>query len=195
MKKIRADQLMVDQGLAETRSQARALIMAGQVLADGRPVEKAGQGLSSGINLVLKDNRAVYASRGGLKLAGALEDLGVKVDGLTALDVGASTGGFTDCLLKKGAGRVVAEGDILVEEDLPPRISGVVPSPPNPTVIEITDEGIDFNQMVSDFEDRLLIRALEKAAWVKNRAAQLLKINRTTLVEKLKKKGITAPND
>lgn len=99
---------MVDQGLAETRSQARALIMTGQVMADGYSVDKAGQGLDPQTSLTLKNREEVFASRGGLKLAGALDQFNMIVTGITALDVGASTGGFTDCLLKKGATRVVA---------------------------------------------------------------------------------------
>ncbi|MEW5725750.1 MAG: sigma-54 dependent transcriptional regulator, partial [Thermodesulfobacteriota bacterium] len=87
---------------------------------------------------------------------------------------------------------ILAEEEILTVRDLPTRIAQAVPTPSHPVPI-ITDAGIDFNQMVSDFENRLLLQALEKADWVKNKAAQLLNLNRTTLVEKLKKKGITAP--
>ncbi|MFH1134616.1 MAG: TlyA family RNA methyltransferase [Pseudomonadota bacterium] len=108
MAKIRADNLLVEQGLAETRSQARALIMAGQVLAGSRRVEKAGELLAEETVLALKDQGEAYASRGGFKLEGALDDFALDVTGLRCLDVGASTGGFTDCLLKKGAAEVVA---------------------------------------------------------------------------------------
>lgn len=106
--KERADNLLVEQGLAESRSQARALIMSGVVLADGQRVDKAGQMLNGECVLTLKDDDGGFVSRGGKKLAGALEDLGVRADGLRALDVGASTGGFTDCLLRAGASEVVA---------------------------------------------------------------------------------------
>lgn len=105
--KVRADNLLVDKGLAETRSQARALIMAGQVLCNGQRVDKAGQLLSPECDLARKD-QAGYVSRGGYKLEGALVDLDFDVQGLRVLDVGASTGGFTDCLLKKGASEIVA---------------------------------------------------------------------------------------
>ena len=108
MAKVRADRLLVEQGLAETRSKARALIMAGQVLADGRRVDKAGENLPPDTKLTLKGGGGEYVSRGGDKLAGALEDLGVDPTGLCVLDLGASTGGFTDCLLKNGACRVTA---------------------------------------------------------------------------------------
>ncbi|MDY6851792.1 MAG: TlyA family RNA methyltransferase, partial [Thermodesulfobacteriota bacterium] len=108
MTRVRADNLVLDAGLAETRSKAQALIMAGLVLADGERVNKAGQMLSPGVSLTLKGQGDGYASRGGSKLAGALDDLAVRAEGLRALDVGASTGGFTDCLLQRGARAVVA---------------------------------------------------------------------------------------
>lgn len=115
MKKVRADQLLCEQGLAETRSQARALIMAGQVYIadDDLPqasdrVEKAGRTLSPDTNLILKKQGNRFVSRGGLKLEGALEDFSLDVTGLKILDIGASTGGFTDCALKRGAVHVTA---------------------------------------------------------------------------------------
>jgi 23S rRNA (cytidine1920-2'-O)/16S rRNA (cytidine1409-2'-O)-methyltransferase len=106
--KLRADELAVALGLAGTRSQAQALIMAGRILR-GRdtPVRKAGELLPEGTPLVLSPG-GLYASRGGEKLAGALDDLGLDPSGLNCLDLGASTGGFTDCLLKRGARAVTA---------------------------------------------------------------------------------------
>ncbi|MEW5722895.1 MAG: TlyA family RNA methyltransferase [Thermodesulfobacteriota bacterium] len=103
----RADQLLTDLGLARTRSQARALIMAGRVLADGEPVRKAGDLLEAGAQVRLRDAGG-YVSRGGYKLEGALLDLGLDPAGCKVLDVGASTGGFTDCVLQKGARAVTA---------------------------------------------------------------------------------------
>ncbi|MFH1090538.1 MAG: sigma-54 dependent transcriptional regulator, partial [Pseudomonadota bacterium] len=87
---------------------------------------------------------------------------------------------------------ILTEHETLTLDDLPERIVQIS-GQSTPQHIEITDNGIDFNQVVSDFEDRLLLQALEKADWVKNKAAQLLKLNRTTLVEKLKKKKIRPP--
>ena len=107
----RADVLLVERGLAESRQQAQALIMAGVVLAPAGPVQKAGAFLDPGTPLELRE-RLPYVSRGGVKLAHALdawaEAYGISLDGITALDVGASTGGFTDCLLQRGAARVFA---------------------------------------------------------------------------------------
>ncbi len=109
MARVRADVLVVEQGLAPSRARAQALILAGVVLtADGEKINKAGQTLDSSTELRLKEQPMPYVSRGGLKLEGALEHFGIDVKGMVALDVGASTGGFTDCLLQRGAQKVFA---------------------------------------------------------------------------------------
>ena len=105
--KSRLDLLLVERGLAESREKARALILAGAVLVEGQPVAKAGT-LVSGDAAVEVVAGAQYVSRGGEKLAGALAAFRLDVAGLVAIDVGASTGGFTDCLLRNGAARVYA---------------------------------------------------------------------------------------
>lgn len=104
--RVRADLAVVDQGLAPSREKARALILAGEVLAGDRPVEKAGDLVDAGAELRLRSAPMPYVSRGGLKLAHALDTFNVDPRDLVALDVGASTGGFTDCLLQRGASRV-----------------------------------------------------------------------------------------
>ena len=106
-KRTRADQLLVALALAPTRERARALILAGDVLVGTQRVEKAGQLLPGDAVPTLKE-RPRFVGRGGEKLAGALAALGVTVEGAVGLDVGASTGGFTDCLLQAGAKRVYA---------------------------------------------------------------------------------------
>jgi len=103
----RLDVLMVDRGLAETRAKAQALILAGQVFSGQQRLEKAGQLVSIDIELTIREPMP-FVSRGGLKLAAALDHFGIEVIGRTCLDIGASTGGFTDCLLQRGAARVVA---------------------------------------------------------------------------------------
>jgi 23S rRNA (cytidine1920-2'-O)/16S rRNA (cytidine1409-2'-O)-methyltransferase len=108
MGKQRADRLLAARGLAPSRERAQALIMAGAVLVDGRPVDKAGALVDEGARIELRGDDNPYVSRGGLKLEGALADLGVAVAGKVVLDVGASTGGFTDCCLQRGARRVFA---------------------------------------------------------------------------------------
>lgn len=106
--KKRADLLMVARGLAATRQRARELILAGKVLADDFPVTKPGSLLADSAALKLKGEALAYVSRGGLKLEAALVAFDLDVDGACCLDVGASTGGFTDCLLQRGALSVVA---------------------------------------------------------------------------------------
>jgi 23S rRNA (cytidine1920-2'-O)/16S rRNA (cytidine1409-2'-O)-methyltransferase len=105
--KQRLDLLLVQRGLAQTRARAQRLIMANEVSVDGRKVDKPGTRVRSDADIVV-EQRLPYVSRGGLKLEAALDAFGLAVDGLVAADVGASTGGFTDCLLQRGALRVYA---------------------------------------------------------------------------------------
>ena len=105
--KIRLDQLLVDRGLAESREKAQALILAGEVRVDGQKSDKPGHSIPDQARIELLE-RMPYVSRGGFKLAGALDHFAIDVTGRVCLDVGASTGGFTDCLLQRGAARVCA---------------------------------------------------------------------------------------
>ncbi len=106
--KERIDKLVTERGLAPSREKARALIMAGQVVVGDHTVQKAGQMVPLDAEIRLKGEPLPFVSRGGLKLQKALDEFAIDVTGLTALDVGASTGGFTDCLLQRGAARVFA---------------------------------------------------------------------------------------
>lgn len=105
---IRLDDRLVAEGLAETKSQAKALILTGKVLVDDEPVDKAGTKVSDTAEIRIKGGLRRFVSRGGEKLAGAFLDLGIDPQGWRCLDIGASTGGFTDCLLQAGACSVVA---------------------------------------------------------------------------------------
>ena len=105
--KKRLDVLLVERGLAATREQARALIMAGSVTVDGEVFDKPGSKVEETVHLEMAA-APKYVSRGGFKLERALDAFGIDVSGLVAVDIGASTGGFTDCLLKRGAARVYA---------------------------------------------------------------------------------------
>ncbi|MFW6123914.1 MAG: TlyA family RNA methyltransferase [Acidobacteriota bacterium] len=105
--KERADKLLVDQGLAKNRNKAKALIMAGLVRASGKKVEKPGDFIDRRTHLTLKETFP-YVGRGGLKLEKALDEFELDVRGWTVLDLGASTGGFTDCLLQRGAQMIYA---------------------------------------------------------------------------------------
>lgn len=107
MPKQRLDLLLVSRGLVDSREQAQRLILAGEVLVKDQPVTKPGTKVDDALPLTVK-NRPKYVSRGGLKLEGALQAFPVKAEGKICLDIGSSTGGFTDCLLQNGALRVHA---------------------------------------------------------------------------------------
>jgi 23S rRNA (cytidine1920-2'-O)/16S rRNA (cytidine1409-2'-O)-methyltransferase len=108
VKKTRLDLVIVKKGLVPTRQRARSLIMAGKVLVNNRLVDKPGTLIHRNDRITLKEKDIPYVSRGGLKLEKALQRLNIDVTGAVCMDVGASTGGFTDCLLKHGASRVFA---------------------------------------------------------------------------------------
>ncbi len=108
MAKQRADQLLVDRGLAESRTRAQALILAGLAFVGDRKIEKAGQQVAEDAEISVKGRDHPWVSRGGIKLDHALTHLGWDVTGAVAIDVGSSTGGFTDVLLSRGAARVYA---------------------------------------------------------------------------------------
>ncbi len=107
MPKQRLDNLLVTRGLAENKSKARAMLMAGEVTAAGKTISKPGSLIDENASLEVAQ-KLPYVSRGGIKLAHALDEFRLNVTSLTAVDIGASTGGFTDCLLQRGARRVYA---------------------------------------------------------------------------------------
>lgn len=107
-KKERLDKLLVDKGFVQSRERAKALILQGKVIVDDHKIDKAGAKVFCDSSLRLKGNDIPYVSRGGLKLAHAIDEFQLQVNGSVALDVGASTGGFTDCLLQRGAKKVYA---------------------------------------------------------------------------------------
>jgi 23S rRNA (cytidine1920-2'-O)/16S rRNA (cytidine1409-2'-O)-methyltransferase len=123
--KLRADVALVERGLATTRSQAQALILAGRVYSGERRVEKAGDQLAEDAELSVRGGRR-FVSRGGDKLDAAMAELGVSVEGAVVVDVGASTGGFTDCVLQRGARKVyavdVGHGQLAHELRADPRV-------------------------------------------------------------------------
>jgi 23S rRNA (cytidine1920-2'-O)/16S rRNA (cytidine1409-2'-O)-methyltransferase len=107
-KKTRLDHAIMEKGLAQSRQRARSLIMTGKVIVNNRPIDKPGAPVLLSDHIILKENDIPYVSRGGLKLEKALQVLNLNIEGLVCLDVGASTGGFTDCLLQHGASCVYA---------------------------------------------------------------------------------------
>lgn len=108
MAKLRLDLLLVQLGLCETRAKAQARILAGEVLVGDRPVTKAGTAVDETALIRLRGDALPFVSRGGLKLAGALDQWAIDPTGLICFDAGSSTGGFTDCLLQRGASKVYA---------------------------------------------------------------------------------------
>jgi 23S rRNA (cytidine1920-2'-O)/16S rRNA (cytidine1409-2'-O)-methyltransferase len=167
--KPRLDEAVVAAGLAETRSRAEALIRAGRVLVDDVPVEKPGARLAPGAKLRLRGDAKRFASRGGDKLAGALEDLCVPVAGRLCLDVGASTGGFTDCLLQAGARGVVAVdvgyGQLDVKLRADPRVTLLERTNARELAPGDVPEGIELVTVdVSFISARLLLPRLRELA-------------------------------
>jgi len=114
-RRMRLDALLTERGLAESLQKALAMILAGEVSVDGKRIDKAGLSVAEDVRVDITSRQQKYASRGGLKLDGALEDFGVNPAGWVCLDIGSSTGGFTDCLLQRGATRVYAV-DVNVEQ-------------------------------------------------------------------------------
>ena len=106
--KKRLDVLLVEQGYADSRTKAQAIIMSGQVYVDGQKADKSGVSYEETVAIEVRSGNCPYVSRGGLKLEKALRDFGVKPEGYVCSDSGASTGGFTDCLLQQGASKVFA---------------------------------------------------------------------------------------
>ena len=151
MAKVRLDSLLAERGLFESRSRAAAAVMAGEVSVASRTASKPSQLVDPSADVVVAAAPA-YVSRGGVKLANALEALGIAVEGRWCLDVGASTGGFTDCLLQRGAARVIAldvaygELDYRLRQD--PRVTVIertnarsvssLPFPPGLIVIDVS---------------------------------------------------------
>ena len=108
MPKKRLDQIIVERGLLQNRSRSRAIIMAGKVFVNNQLTDKPGTGVSENDDIIIKGNDIPYVGRGGIKLEKAIKTFGINVDDMICLDVGASTGGFTDCLLQNGAKQVFA---------------------------------------------------------------------------------------
>jgi len=108
VKKVRLDALLVEKGYAASRERAKRRIMAGEVLVNGQKIDKAGANVKEDAEIRLLGHDLPYVSRGGLKLEKAIKEFGVTLTGKTAADIGASTGGFTDCMLQNGAVRVYA---------------------------------------------------------------------------------------
>jgi 23S rRNA (cytidine1920-2'-O)/16S rRNA (cytidine1409-2'-O)-methyltransferase len=157
--KKRLDQLLVDRGLAENKSRAQALVLAGAVFSGERRLDKPGTPMAEDIALEVRGRLHPYVSRGGLKLAAALDHFALDPTGVVALDVGASTGGFTDVLLQRGAARVyavdVGHGQLAWKLRSDPRVVTIerfnirnvtaeqVPEPPAAIVCDVSFIGLE----------------------------------------------------
>ena len=161
--KSRLDRRLVEQGLAPTRTRAEALIRAGRVLVDDVPVEKPGTAVKAEAQVRVRGDERRFVSRGGEKLAGALEDFGVDPRGLLCLDVGCSTGGFTDCLLRAGARYVVGVDD--------PRVSVLERTNARTLAAGDVPEGIDLITVDVSF---ISVRRILPALFAVAPRAQLL---------------------
>jgi 23S rRNA (cytidine1920-2'-O)/16S rRNA (cytidine1409-2'-O)-methyltransferase len=168
--KLRLDKLLVERGLAASRERAQALILAGKVLVDEQKIEKAGAQVSGDVLVRLLGEDLKYVSRGGLKLERALEYWLIDVTGKVCLDVGASTGGFTDCLLQHGAARVIAVDTGYGQMDFKLRQDGRVRLLEKTNARYLTRDAIaetaDFIAMdVSFISATLVLPAITKAAF------------------------------
>jgi 23S rRNA (cytidine1920-2'-O)/16S rRNA (cytidine1409-2'-O)-methyltransferase len=127
--KVRLDVLLAGRGLFESRERARGAVMSGAVYVDGQKADKPGTGFRTDVRIEVREKAVPYVSRGGLKLEKALREFSLDVSGLRVIDGGASTGGFTDCLLKNGASRVwavdVGYGQLAWELRNDPRVTGI----------------------------------------------------------------------
>jgi 23S rRNA (cytidine1920-2'-O)/16S rRNA (cytidine1409-2'-O)-methyltransferase len=172
--KLRLDKLLLQRGLAASRERAQALILAGKVLVDGQKIEKAGVGVNADANIRLLGEDLKYVSRGGLKLEKALQHWGIDVSVKVCLDIGASTGGFTDCLLQHGASCVIAldtghgQIDFRLRQD--PRVRLLEKTNARYLTHELIGETVDFIAIdVSFISAALILPAVIAAAFPSER--------------------------
>jgi 23S rRNA (cytidine1920-2'-O)/16S rRNA (cytidine1409-2'-O)-methyltransferase len=168
--KVRLDKLLLERGLTSSRQRAQALILAGKVLVGGQKMEKAGTGVDPEADIRLLGEDLKYVGRGGLKLEKALEHWHIEVAGKVCLDIGASTGGFTDCLLQHGAARVIAvdtgHGQIDFRLRLDPRVRLLEKTNARYLTREQISEVVDFIALdVSFISATLVLPAVIAAAF------------------------------
>jgi 23S rRNA (cytidine1920-2'-O)/16S rRNA (cytidine1409-2'-O)-methyltransferase len=175
--KQRLDKLLLDRSLVPSRERAQALVLAGKVLVNGQKVEKSGTLVETSSEIRLLGEDLKYVSRGGLKLERALEHWSIDVRGRVCLDVGASTGGFTDCLLQHGAARVIAidtgQGQIAFQLRQDPRVRLLEKTNARYLTREQLNEDADFIAMdVSFISAALVLPAVVSAVFPENPGAR-----------------------
>ncbi|NNG66767.1 TlyA family RNA methyltransferase [Caldanaerobacter subterraneus] len=196
--KERIDVLLVKRGFFSSREKAKAAIMAGEVYVDGKRAEKAGEMVKEDSKIEIKGNSLPYVSRGGLKLEKALQLFGIDVRGKIALDVGASTGGFTDCLLKHGAQKVyavdVGYGQLHWSLRNDPRV--VVMEKTNIRFLNALPEMVDIITIdVSFISLEIVVPAADKFLKSEGEIVALIKPQFEAGREKVGKKGIVRDKD
>ena len=195
MAKKRLDVLLVEQGLADSRQKAQAIIMAGQVYAGERRCDKAGQTLDGETVLEVRGQTMPYVSRGGLKLEKAIKAFSLTLNNKIAADIGASTGGFTDCMLKNGASKVyavdVGYGQLAWEIRNDPRVVCLERTNARYLTREQIPEPLDFASVdVSFISMRLILPALRPLLKDGGEVAALVKPQFEAGREKVGKKGV-----
>ena len=195
MGKKRLDVLLCERGLAESRQRAQADIMGGCVFVEGRPALKAGQGVDEEARIEVRGQAIPYVSRGGLKLAKAMEVFSLDLTGLVCADIGASTGGFTDCMLQQGAEKVYAVdtgyGKLAWKLRTDPRVVPLERTNARYLTREQIPEALDFASVdVSFISLRLILPALRGLLKDSGRAVCLVKPQFEAGREKVGKKGV-----
>src|SRR3989304_1093529 len=165
LKKLRLDRLILARGLVESREKGQALILSGRVLVNGQKVEKAGALVPEDGDIRILGEPMPYVSRGGLKLEAALREFKITVTGRTAMDVGASTGGFTDCLLQHGCRNVyavdVGYGQLAWKLRQDPRVLSLERTNIREINSALIPEPIDIAVISADFISRMFVRSSE----------------------------------
>ncbi len=165
MKKRRIDELVVEQGLADNLDMARRLIMSGEIRSGDRVWDKAGEKVSEDTELELKSRHCKWVSKGGLKLEKAIKDFSLKPQGMRCLDIGASTGGFTDVLLQNGAAEVIAldVGQGLLDPKVANNPRVIIKDKTNFKLLKPGDLGEPFDVIVTDVSFISLTKILPNA--------------------------------
>ena len=193
--KKRLDILVTERGLVESREKAKTLIMAGQVYVDGQKADKPGDTFSEDAAVEVRGKGLPYVSRGGLKLEKAMREFGLQLQGRTCMDIGASTGGFTDCMLQNGAQRVysvdVGYGQLAWSLRTDPRVVNLERTNARYLTREQVPEEIDFFSVdVSFISLTLILPAVRPLLAEHSQAVCLIKPQFEAGREKVRKKGV-----
>ena len=193
--KTRLDVLLVERGLEQTRQRAQAMIMSGLVFVDGQRVDKAGTAIPNDAQVEVRGNTLRYVSRGGLKLEKAMTTFGLRLNGCICADIGASTGGFTDCMLQNGASKVysvdVGYGQLAWQLRTDPRVVNLERTNARYLTREQIPEEIDFFSVdVSFISLKIILPAVRPLLKDGGKAVCLIKPQFEAGREKVGKKGV-----